>query len=278
MFPESSPFFLFLLFSFLTVFNTQCCFLAVRFLSHKPVLRWTRVVRRPRVVDSFFFSEFCLYVCFWEAEWWATSAVCHVSSWGENRGVWVVAGLAIPMCPDERSSIIPVANLFLLRESLYPLPWSSISIPDRVVPSFKNCTARVEGFEGPFESSNLALSVPAPGDKHGRWGKIKNELLLFLTNNNKTPTCLRFQTFLRCRLTSTNIYSALNSCNKRGGNLSLLLLQCSRMTSSVQFLSSSSASHQMEGGRDCMLVTPPSTGTKICTLVSVPGFAMDSGL
>lgn len=62
MFPESSPFFLFLLFSFLTVFNTQCCFLAVRFLSHKPVLRWTRVVRRPRVVDSFCFF-WILFAC-----------------------------------------------------------------------------------------------------------------------------------------------------------------------------------------------------------------------
>ncbi len=36
--------------------------------------------------------------------------------------------------------------------------------------------------------------------------------------------------------------------------------------------------YQMEFGRDCMLVTPPSTGTKICTLVSEPGTAMESGL
>lgn len=45
------------------MFNTQCCFPAVRFSSHKPVLRWTRVVRRPRVF-SFFAPEFHLYVCF----------------------------------------------------------------------------------------------------------------------------------------------------------------------------------------------------------------------
>lgn len=69
----------------------------------------------------------------------------------------------MPVCPVE--CVVPVANLFLLRESLYPLPWSSISTPDSVVPSFKNCTARVEGFEGPLESSNFALSVPAPGAK-----------------------------------------------------------------------------------------------------------------
>lgn len=37
-------------------------------------------------------------------------------------------------------------------------------------------------------------------------------------------------------------------------------------------------SYQMELGRECTLVTPPSTGTKICTLVSGPGEAIDSGL
>lgn len=119
-----------------------------------------------------------------------------------------------------------------------------MSIPDRVVPSFRNCTARVEGFEGPFESSNLALSVPAPGPKtHGRGG-IQNELLSFLNNINKTPTCLHFQTFLRCRSTSTNIYSALSSCNQRGGNISLLLLRCSRTTGSVQPCSSPDGGRQ----------------------------------
>ena len=61
---------------------------------------------------------------------------------------------------------IPEANLFLLRESLYPGPWSSMSTPDRVLPSFINCTAIVEGFEGPLDSSNLALSDPAPGVRH----------------------------------------------------------------------------------------------------------------
>lgn len=153
-----------------------------------------------------------------------------------------------------------------------------MSIPDRVVPSFRNCTARVEGLEGPLESSNLALSVPAPGPKtHGRGG-IQN---LFLNNNIniiKTATCLHFQTFLRCRSTSTNIYSAPSSCNQRGGNISLLLFRCSRTAGGVQLLSCSPAAHQMEGGRDCMPLTPPSTGTKICTLVSVPGVAMESGL
>ena len=55
-----------------------------------------------------------------------------------------------------------MANLFLLRESLYPVPCSSMSTPDKVLPSFMNCTARVEGFEGPLDSSNLALRDPAP--------------------------------------------------------------------------------------------------------------------
>lgn len=36
--------------------------------------------------------------------------------------------------------------------------------------------------------------------------------------------------------------------------------------------------HHRELGRDCMLVTPPSTATKIWTLVSGPGQAMESGL
>lgn len=154
-----------------------------------------------------------------------------------------------------------------------------MSTPDRVVPSFRNCTARVEGLEGPFESSNLALRVPAPGPKtHGRGG-IQNELFSFLNNNNdnKTPTCLHFQTFLRCRSTSTNIYSALNSCNQRGGKpqSSSVTVQQNHWQWCAAVVS---AAHQMEGGRDCMPVTPPSTGTKICTLVSVPGVAMDSGL
>lgn len=36
--------------------------------------------------------------------------------------------------------------------------------------------------------------------------------------------------------------------------------------------------YQMELGRDCMPVTPPSTDNKSCTLVSGPGQAMESGL
>lgn len=67
---------------------------------------------------------------------------------------------------DDLAYHIPVANLFLLRESLYPVPCSSMSTPDRVLPSFINCTARVEGLDGPSDSSNLALRVPAPGVKH----------------------------------------------------------------------------------------------------------------
>lgn len=87
------------------MFNTQCCFPAVRFSSHKPVLRWTRVVRRPRV-----FSFFCpriSFVClfFEQQSWWVTSAVRHVSSWegggGEQKkSEFVVLRLSAPACPD----------------------------------------------------------------------------------------------------------------------------------------------------------------------------------
>lgn len=58
---------------------------------------------------------------------------------------------------------LPVANLFLLRDSRYPGPSSSRSTPDRVLPSLMNCTARVVGLDGPSDSSNLALRDPAPG-------------------------------------------------------------------------------------------------------------------
>lgn len=50
----------------------------------------------------FFFQN--LFVClFLRGRVVVTSAVCHVSSWGENRGAWVVAWSSIPMCPDEWS-------------------------------------------------------------------------------------------------------------------------------------------------------------------------------
>lgn len=55
-----------------------------------------------------------------------------------------------------------MANLFLLRDSLYPVPNSSMSTPDSVLPSLINCTARVVGVDGPSESSNLALRDPEP--------------------------------------------------------------------------------------------------------------------
>lgn len=58
--------------------------------------------------------------------------------------------------------VLPETNLFLLRESRYPDPTSSISTPERVLPSVKNWTARVAGIEGPSESSNFALREPEP--------------------------------------------------------------------------------------------------------------------
>lgn len=71
--------------------------------------------------------------------------------------------------------LIPVANLFLLRESLYPVPSSSMSTPDRVLPSFINCTARVEGVDGPSDSSNLALRHPEPAVKHKQINSLPND-------------------------------------------------------------------------------------------------------
>lgn len=85
MFPESSSFFL-----FLTVFNTQCCFLAVRFLSHKPVLRWTQVVRRPRIVDSFILNFVCTFVLERQSGGWPQqSAMYRPEERTEESELWL---------------------------------------------------------------------------------------------------------------------------------------------------------------------------------------------
>lgn len=57
-----------------------------------------------------------------------------------------------------------------------------MSTPDRVLPSFINCTAIVEGFDGPFDSSNLALRDPAPGVKHKQINSLATESTSMILN------------------------------------------------------------------------------------------------
>lgn len=74
--------FLYSFFSFLsTVFNTQCCFIVVRF--SPPGQKPDCAQMDPEVQDA---SQSCQPLCFCfvfffsEPEWWVTSAVCHVTS------------------------------------------------------------------------------------------------------------------------------------------------------------------------------------------------------
>lgn len=182
------------------------------------MLRWIQRSRTPRKV-----ANLCVFVlCFF----FRTRVVGHLSSLPCNvlkeTEAWVADALIIPVSVTFGCTCLPVANLFLLRESLYPLPSSSMSTPDRVLPSLINCTARVEGFEGPFDSSNLALRDPAPGVKHkqihslaaSNWSKssfFMSKISNKLSQRRKKMIYLRFQTFLRCRSASTDIYFALNS-------------------------------------------------------------------
>lgn len=64
---------------------------------------------------------------------------------------------------DQLSAMyFPAANLFLMRENLYPPPTSWMSQPDRVLPSLVNWSARAEGLLGPSVSWNRASSDPTP--------------------------------------------------------------------------------------------------------------------
>lgn len=74
--------FIYSFFSFLsTVFNTQCCFIVVRF--SPPGQKPDCAQMDPEVQDA---SQSCQPLCFCfvfffsEPEWWVTSAVCHVTS------------------------------------------------------------------------------------------------------------------------------------------------------------------------------------------------------
>ena len=57
---------------------------------------------------------------------------------------------------------LPAANLFLMSENLYPAPTSSMSQPERVLPSLVNCTTNGEGLLGPSDNWNLANKEPTP--------------------------------------------------------------------------------------------------------------------
>ena len=63
---------------------------------------------------------------------------------------------------NHKHNRIPVINRFLMSDTLYPLPVSSKSNPDSVLPSQRNCTATAEGVEGPEVTSNLARKDPVP--------------------------------------------------------------------------------------------------------------------
>lgn len=52
-----------------------------------------------------------------------------------------------------------------------------MSTPDRVAPSLMNCTARVDGLDGPCERSNLALIDPAPEGRTCKRGEETGQLL-----------------------------------------------------------------------------------------------------
>lgn len=56
----------------------------------------------------------------------------------------------------------PAANLFLMSEKRYPGPASSMSQPDRVLPSLVNCTASGAGLLGPSVSWKRANNDPTP--------------------------------------------------------------------------------------------------------------------
>lgn len=60
------------------------------------------------------------------------------------------------------NQFLPATNLRLTNDILYPVPESSKSIPDSVVPSQLNCVVRIDGVDGPFETSSRALSVSIP--------------------------------------------------------------------------------------------------------------------
>lgn len=298
-------FFVFLF--FLTVFNTQCCFIVVRFSppGQKPdCAQMDPGVREALQKLTIFMSSENLFFSL------RTRVVGHLSNLPYNvlrkeqqmcsLSCWCVKYSSNQVCRDDKEYVIPVANLFLLRESLYPVPCSSISTPDRVLPSFINCTARVEGFDGPFESSNLALRDPAPGGQT-QTNTITCQQLIQLSFRH-TPSPHLEQAISNCKqrrkgwftfvfrlfwdvtqLPQTFILLWIPKIRERNSTSSPFCLNMIERFSACHTPCSpaeitSAISYQMELGSDCMLVTPPSTGTKICTLVSGPGLAMESGL
>lgn len=113
----------------------------------------------------------------------------------------------------------PAANLFLTREKRYPGPASSMSQPDRVLPSLVNCTASGAGLLGPSVS----------------WKRA---------NNDPTPPFSDF-----CEI--SGIFQRILCC---------------------------SAFHAAGGKTACSFETPPSTGTRNCTLFRAIAVVMASPL
>lgn len=169
-----------------------------------------------------------------------------------------------------------------------------MSTPDKVLPSFMNWTAKVDGFEGPFESSNLARREPAPEVKnqHGcqfmgsPWLDLFTSVVNIKEKTNESLITFIVSLFRDVAQLPKTL--ALLWIPKRGKSKNKVTPEVFKTKRNVLFFCSGprwapggtpfAVPHQTELGRDCMLVTPPSTGTRTCTLVSGPGESMDSGL
>lgn len=57
---------------------------------------------------------------------------------------------------------IPETNLLFTKDNRYPVPTSSNSMPDNVVPSQLNCVLSMAGFDGPLATSSRARNVSIP--------------------------------------------------------------------------------------------------------------------
>lgn len=155
---------------------------------------------------------------FWEAEWWIASAVCHVSPWGKSRGVrecgrlintsasrWAWRTCGKPLLGERKS--VSAALKFHVNS------WQGGSLIQKL-----HCQSG--GVRGAVWELKLGPQCP------GTWGQtqFRTSCCYYNDRGGKTLTYLHFQTFPRCRSTSTNIYSALHSYNQRGGKNSTVHL------------------------------------------------------
>jgi hypothetical protein len=93
------------------------------------------------------------------------------------------------------SSCSPATNRRFTSDILYPLPESSKSMPDSVVPSQLNCVVRIDGVEGPLPISRRARSVSMPPLSECCEMSVKFQTSLFDSPNLKSSKVKRMQTF-----------------------------------------------------------------------------------